>query len=110
MNEKEIHYGSYLQLEKILTAQILQSKEVGGQAIHDEHLFIVIHQGVFVVVGGGGGGGRETDIATGTCLHHTGKRCTEELWCVCVCVCVVCVVCGVVMELIYSTNLKLKLR
>ena len=54
MNEKEIHYGSYLQLEKILTAQILQSKEVGGQAIHDEHLFIVIHQGVFVVVVVGG--------------------------------------------------------
>lgn len=45
-SKQEVHYGSYLQLEKILTAQTLQSEEVGGQPIHDEHLFIVIHQGV----------------------------------------------------------------
>ena len=43
---KEVHYSSYLQLDKILSAQTLRSKEVGGKAVHDEHFFIVIHQGV----------------------------------------------------------------
>lgn len=32
------------QLDKIVTAQVLQS-EVKGNKIHDEHLFIVTHQG-----------------------------------------------------------------
>uniref|UniRef100_G1T9H1 Tryptophan 2,3-dioxygenase n=2 Tax=Oryctolagus cuniculus TaxID=9986 RepID=G1T9H1_RABIT len=36
-------YGSYLQLEKILNAQELQS-EIKGNKIHDEHLFIITHQ------------------------------------------------------------------
>ncbi|NWZ41805.1 T23O dioxygenase, partial [Brachypodius atriceps] len=36
-------YGEYLQLNKILTAQELQS-EKKGKKIHDEHLFIVTHQ------------------------------------------------------------------
>ncbi|XP_048827040.1 tryptophan 2,3-dioxygenase A isoform X2 [Brienomyrus brachyistius] len=36
-------YGDYLQLNKIMSAQILQS-ELGGNKIHDEHLFIVTHQ------------------------------------------------------------------
>ncbi|AWP11736.1 putative tryptophan 2-3-dioxygenase isoform 3 [Scophthalmus maximus] len=38
-----IIYGDYLQLDKIVSAQVLQS-EVKGNKIHDEHLFIVTHQ------------------------------------------------------------------
>ncbi|TNN70819.1 Tryptophan 2,3-dioxygenase A [Liparis tanakae] len=38
-----IIYGDYLQLEKILSAQTLQS-ELKADKIHDEHLFIVTHQ------------------------------------------------------------------
>ncbi|XP_039556151.1 tryptophan 2,3-dioxygenase [Passer montanus] len=37
-------YGEYLQLNKILNAQELES-EKKGKRIHDEHLFIVTHQG-----------------------------------------------------------------
>uniref|UniRef100_A0A669R276 Tryptophan 2,3-dioxygenase n=2 Tax=Phasianinae TaxID=9072 RepID=A0A669R276_PHACC len=36
-------YGDYLQLNKILNAQELQSEKKGNK-IHDEHLFIVTHQ------------------------------------------------------------------
>ncbi|XP_068596428.1 tryptophan 2,3-dioxygenase B-like [Brachionichthys hirsutus] len=36
-------YGDYLQLDKIVSAQLLQS-ELKGNKIHDEHLFIVTHQ------------------------------------------------------------------
>ncbi|XP_053559744.1 tryptophan 2,3-dioxygenase [Bombina bombina] len=36
-------YGDYLQLDKILDAQELQSEKKGNK-IHDEHLFIVTHQ------------------------------------------------------------------
>ena len=39
-----ISYGDYLQLDKILDAQVLQS-DVGGRHVHDEHLFIIVHQG-----------------------------------------------------------------
>lgn len=38
-----IVYGEYLQLDKIVNAQVLQS-ELRGNKIHDEHLFIVTHQ------------------------------------------------------------------
>ncbi|XP_066503203.1 tryptophan 2,3-dioxygenase B [Hoplias malabaricus] len=38
-----ISYGDYLQLDKVINAQVLQS-EVRGKKIHDEHLFIVTHQ------------------------------------------------------------------
>ena len=38
-----LSYGEYLQLDKILNAQILQS-DLDGQHVHDEHLFIVTHQ------------------------------------------------------------------
>ncbi|KAG7327737.1 hypothetical protein KOW79_009343 [Hemibagrus wyckioides] len=38
-----IVYGDYLQLDKIINAQKLQS-ELNGNKIHDEHLFIVTHQ------------------------------------------------------------------
>ncbi|XP_071976892.1 tryptophan 2,3-dioxygenase [Engystomops pustulosus] len=36
-------YGDYLQLQKVLDAQELQSEKKGNK-IHDEHLFIVTHQ------------------------------------------------------------------
>jgi tryptophan 2,3-dioxygenase len=37
-------YGSYLRLEQLLSAQHLESGQVGGAAAHDELLFITIHQ------------------------------------------------------------------
>lgn len=40
---KEIHYSDYLQLNKILNAQDMESLKHGVQA-HDEMLFIIIHQ------------------------------------------------------------------
>lgn len=39
-----ITYTSYLQLHKILNAQTMMSTE-DGTPVHDEHLFIIIHQG-----------------------------------------------------------------
>ncbi|MHA4812193.1 tryptophan 2,3-dioxygenase [Flavitalea flava] len=39
----EVHYSDYLQLDKILEAQLPESDKHGGPA-HDEMLFIVIHQ------------------------------------------------------------------
>ena len=39
-----LSYGDYLQLDKILNAQELQSEVQGGKGVHDEHLFIIIHQ------------------------------------------------------------------
>ncbi len=39
----ELYYGSYLQLDKILNAQELESAKHGVHA-HDEMLFIVVHQ------------------------------------------------------------------
>ncbi|XP_063067896.1 tryptophan 2,3-dioxygenase B [Engraulis encrasicolus] len=38
-----IVYGDYLELHKVLNAQVLQS-ELKGDKVHDEHLFIVTHQ------------------------------------------------------------------
>jgi tryptophan 2,3-dioxygenase len=38
-----IHYNTYLQVDKITSAQVLRSEEVGVQA-HDEMLFIITHQ------------------------------------------------------------------
>lgn len=38
-------YGEYLQLDKILSAQRLLSAEHRNE-VHDEHLFIVTHQGI----------------------------------------------------------------
>ncbi len=43
MKHEPIYYGEYLQLDKILGAQNLKSKEHGNEA-HDETLFIIIHQ------------------------------------------------------------------
>ena len=42
-------YGQYLQLDKILNAQILHS-DLDGQHVHDEHLFIVTHQSKIIII------------------------------------------------------------
>jgi tryptophan 2,3-dioxygenase len=41
--QEAVHYHDYLQLDKILSAQSLESDKTGAPA-HDEMLFIVIHQ------------------------------------------------------------------
>ncbi|HVR77742.1 MAG TPA: tryptophan 2,3-dioxygenase family protein [Acidimicrobiia bacterium] len=41
--ERNLYYGSYLQLDKLLGAQTLESTKAGG-TVHDEMLFIVVHQ------------------------------------------------------------------
>ncbi len=43
MPHKDVHYSDYLQLDKILSAQQLESDLVNTHA-HDEMLFIIIHQ------------------------------------------------------------------
>ena len=43
MQTKEVHYSDYLQLDKILNAQTLESDLQDAHA-HDEMLFIIIHQ------------------------------------------------------------------
>ena len=63
-DKQEVHYSSYLQvfshmyytlctlrslrvqLDKILNSQLLLSEKHLGKKVHDEHLFIVIHQGL----------------------------------------------------------------
>ncbi|MFM7901604.1 MAG: tryptophan 2,3-dioxygenase family protein, partial [Bacteroidota bacterium] len=40
---KDVYYGEYLQLDKILNAQLPESDKEGIEA-HDEMLFIIIHQ------------------------------------------------------------------
>lgn len=39
-----VYYGDYLQLDKILNAQTLESDKAGKEHAHDEMLFIIIHQ------------------------------------------------------------------
>ena len=41
---EQVHYHSYLQLDKILGAQKLRSEELTSKPAHDETLFIIIHQ------------------------------------------------------------------
>jgi tryptophan 2,3-dioxygenase len=43
VREKQVYYGEYLQLARILDAQQLES-ELEGQPAHDEMLFIITHQ------------------------------------------------------------------
>jgi len=43
MSEKEVYYKDYLQLDKILNAQDLESDRLGVDA-HDEMLFVITHQ------------------------------------------------------------------
>jgi tryptophan 2,3-dioxygenase len=44
MTQQPVHYSSYLQLDKILQAQTLESERPGNEKAHDEMLFIIIHQ------------------------------------------------------------------
>ncbi len=41
--EQELYYGSYLRLDKLLGAQELESTRA-GETVHDEMLFLVVHQ------------------------------------------------------------------
>ncbi len=41
--DRDLYYGSYLRLEKLLDAQDLESTRAGN-TVHDEMLFIVVHQ------------------------------------------------------------------
>ena len=43
--QEEVRYGNYLKLDKILGSQDLLSQKILNKASHDEHLFIIIHQG-----------------------------------------------------------------
>ncbi|XP_052792564.1 tryptophan 2,3-dioxygenase-like [Mya arenaria] len=43
MAEKKLNYKNYLQLDKLLDCQLIQSK-AAGNTVHDEHLFIITHQ------------------------------------------------------------------
>ena len=42
--QEPVHYETYLQLDKILSAQKLRSEDSGSAPAHDETLFIIIHQ------------------------------------------------------------------
>ena len=44
MQNNSVYYSEYLQLDKIIDAQTLESQKLGGAPAHDEMLFIVIHQ------------------------------------------------------------------
>ncbi|MFZ4056926.1 MAG: tryptophan 2,3-dioxygenase [Ferruginibacter sp.] len=44
MEKQEVHYGDYLQLDKILGAQDPESFKAGHTPAHDEMLFVIIHQ------------------------------------------------------------------
>ncbi len=44
MENQPVHYSEYLQLDKILNAQLPESLKTGNQPAHDEMLFIIIHQ------------------------------------------------------------------
>lgn len=46
-SEAGMLYGEYLQLDKVLKAQRMLSKQ-SNKPVHDEHLFIITHQGVIV--------------------------------------------------------------
>lgn len=43
MSEQPLYYGDYLQLDKLLGAQTLESAK-HGPPVHDEMLFIIVHQ------------------------------------------------------------------
>jgi tryptophan 2,3-dioxygenase len=44
MEQQPVYYGTYLQLDKIIEAQLPESFKEGRQPAHDEMLFIIIHQ------------------------------------------------------------------
>ncbi len=43
MPDQNLYYGDYLQLDKLLSAQALES-ERSGKTVHDEMLFVIVHQ------------------------------------------------------------------
>lgn len=45
-SDELVNYGNYLQLNKLLDAQLLLSAkhDQNKKPVHDEHLFIIIHQ------------------------------------------------------------------
>lgn len=43
MSDDGIYYGDYLQINKLLDAQVLESTKA-GETVHDEMLFIIVHQ------------------------------------------------------------------
>ncbi|XP_061193092.1 tryptophan 2,3-dioxygenase-like [Saccostrea echinata] len=43
MSDREVTYDSYLALDRLLHCQELESEKAGGK-VHDEHLFIIVHQ------------------------------------------------------------------
>uniref|UniRef100_A0AC35UCL0 Tryptophan 2,3-dioxygenase n=1 Tax=Rhabditophanes sp. KR3021 TaxID=114890 RepID=A0AC35UCL0_9BILA len=43
LDENALTYGKYLQLDRLLDCQLLRSEQA-GETVHDEHLFIIIHQ------------------------------------------------------------------
>jgi tryptophan 2,3-dioxygenase len=45
-NQSGMLYGEYLQLDKILNSQRMLSAR-SNHPVHDEHLFIVTHQGTY---------------------------------------------------------------
>lgn len=49
MASEQILYHDYLQLDKVLNAQSMASAKY-GHASHDEHLFIVVHQGKILTI------------------------------------------------------------
>ena len=53
-------YAGPPQLDKILNSQILMSEKYLGKRVHDEHLFIVIHQGLLY----------QHNVSVCTCVTH----------------------------------------
>jgi hypothetical protein len=71
-----ISYGEYLQLDKVLNAQDLQSEKM-GRPVHDEHLFIIIHQGSRIVLLAS-----DRQVLEGDCFQRTSsgssRSCTRS--------------------------------
>ena len=44
MSVEPLYYGDYLQLDRLLSSQRLESSAGGGEPVHDEMLFIIVHQ------------------------------------------------------------------
>ena len=41
---------SVAQVDELLSLQHLEGRDMDGKKVHDEHLFIIVHQGVYRVV------------------------------------------------------------
>jgi hypothetical protein len=74
-----LSYANYLQLDKILNAQKLQS-EVHGDLVHDEHLFCIIHQSKILKIRGTNNGLNCTYFTTPFQLMSSGSSssCTRS--------------------------------